>query len=219
MSRQSGSRAKAFVSARSIPGFGRRNRLSRRSSPELKYNDIAVAAYAADTTGSITCLNLTAVGDDNTTRDGRQINNKSIHVQGLLTPNDSVAGPNWARLMLLWDTQPNGALPAVTDILTAATSTANTNLNNRQRFIILRDIKLAQGINDNTATMAYSNGNNTYTVDTFIPLGGLKTTYSGTTAAITSVSSNALLMLTIGSQAAGSAGTFGVTTRLRFTDF
>jgi len=189
------------------------------NNTELKYNDIASASYQADTTGTVTALNLTAVGDDNTTRDGRQIINKSVHVQGILSPEDRTTNTNLARMLLVWDSQPNsGTIAAITDILTAATSVAPTNLNNRERFRILRDCRYACGINDNTATQAFSNGNNTYMINEYVKLGGVKTTYSGTTAAIGSVATGALLMVTIGNQAAGAAGTFIVTTRLRFTD-
>lgn len=196
-----------------------RNRYPRTGPPELKYTDIASASYAADTTGTVTALNLTAVGDDNNTRDGRQIHNRSVHVQGILSPEDRTTNTNLARMLLVWDSQPSsGALASITDILTASSSIAPTNLNNRERFRILRDCRYSQGINDNTATQAFSNGNNTYMVNEYVKLGDLKTTYSGTTAVIGSVATGALLMVTIGNQAAGSAGTFILTTRVRFTD-
>lgn len=189
------------------------------NNAELKYTDIANTSYAADTTGSITALNLTAVGDDNTTRDGRQICNRSIHIQGILAPVDDTTNANFARLMLIWDAQPNsGSLPSMTDILVASTSCSNLNLNNRERFTILRDLKFAQGKVDTTASSAFSNGSNTHVVDLFYNLKDVKTTYSGTTATIGSVATGSLLMVTIGSVAAATGGIFGVTTRLRFTD-
>jgi len=189
------------------------------NNAELKYVDIAAANYAADTTGSVTCLNLTAVGDDNTTRDGRQICNRSIHVQGILNPVDNTAGPNLARMMLVWDAQPNsGAIATITNILTASTSVSATNLDNRERFTVLRDSRFAQGTISDTATQAFSNGTNTYMVNEFVNLKDVKTTYSGTTAAIGSVATGALLLVTIGSVGAVAGGTFNLTTRLRFTD-
>lgn len=198
--------------------IARRNRGPRYSAGELKYLDIASAGYVADTTGSVTCLNLTAVGDDNTNRDGRQIINKSIHIQGLLQPSDDSTSPNLSRMLIVWDSQPNGAIATITDILVASTSVSSTNLNNRERFRILKDLRLSQGKVDTTATSTFSNSDNTYCVNEFIKLNDLKTTYSGTTAVIASIATGALLMVTIGSVAAAAGGTFGVTTRLRFAD-
>lgn len=187
------------------------------NNSELKYTDLARAIYAADTTGTVTALNLTAVGDDNTTRDGRQICNRSIHVFGLLNPLDDATNANYSRLMLVWDAQPNsGAIAAITDILVAASSISSTNLNNRERFTVLRDCRYSQG----RVQAGYSNGDNTYAINEFVALKDVKTTYSGTTATIGSVATGALLMVTIGSETAASTdgGQFQLTTRLRFTD-
>lgn len=189
------------------------------NNAELKYNDVAGANYGADTTGSVTALNLTAVGDDNTTRDGRQICNRSVHVFGLLFPTDSTVAASYNRVMVVWDSQPNsGTIAAITDILVASNSVSSTNLNNRERFTILRDLKFGCGASNNTATQSYSDGSNTYPIDMFIPLKDIKTTYSGTTATIGSVATGALLLVTIGNQAASSGSIFQLTTRLRFTD-
>lgn len=209
----------AAFSARRV--FYRRNRVSvaLRAAPELKYNDLVSATYVSDTTGTVTALNLIAVGDDNTNRDGRQVTNKSVHIQGLLQPTDNTTVPNLARLIIVWDSQPNGALPAVTALLTNSNSISATNLDNRERFTILRDVKFPQGMISDTATQAFSNGGNTHAVNLFIPLKDMKTTYSGTTAVIGSVATGALLMFTIGNAAAGNGGIFSLTTRLRFSDY
>ena len=42
--------------------------------------------------------------------------------------------------LIVYDRQPNGALPAATDVLTSNTMMAVQNLDNRDRFIILADI-------------------------------------------------------------------------------
>lgn len=203
---------------------GFRNRAPRASrgffnrAGELKYSDLASASYTCDTTGTVTALNLTAVGDDNTTRDGRQIFNKSIQVQGYIEPFDTQTVPSFVRVMLVWDSQPNsGAIATITNILTASTSLSNLNLDNRERFTVLRDFKAPLGSYNTTAGQTYAMTPNTHKIDWFVPLNMI-TTYSGTTAAIGSVATGALLMVTIGSQAATDAGKLTATTRLRFSD-
>lgn len=191
----------------------------RNNNAELKYNDIAATVYACDSTGSVTALNLTAVGDDNTTRDGRQICNRSIHIRGLIRPQDDTTVHSLARVMLVWDSQPNsGTIAAVTDILVTANGSSFTNLNNRERFTILRDAQFPMGKVDTTATQAIACSPTVHDLSWFVNLKDIKTTYSGTTAAIGSVATGALLLLTIGSAAAGAGADAVLSTRLRFSD-
>lgn len=186
------------------------------SGGELKYVDLASAAYACDTTGSVTALNLTAVGDDNTTRDGRQITVTSCHIRGAIQRQDDSTTENLARWMLVWDKQPNsGTIATITQILSASTSMSSTNLDNRERFVILRDKQYAIGSCQVTTTVQGSP--TTCDVNEYVKIN-CRTTYSGTTAAIGSVATGALLLVTIGQKAAADAHNLQCTTRVRFTD-
>lgn len=196
----------------------RRNRAPRYSMGELKYKDLTGATYAGDTTGTVTALNLVAVGDDNTDRDGRQVHLHSVHIQGVVRPVDAQSGANFSRLMLIWDSQPNGALPSITDILVSSTSLSGTNLNNRERFTILRDKRYEVGGVSDTATQSYTISPGMHVINEYVKLKGIKTTYSGTTATIGSVSTGALLMVTISNLAAGLGSAFDLSTRVRFYD-
>lgn len=80
-------------------------------------------------------LNLLAQGTDFTNRIGRKVNVRSIQLtmriaQGT-TPSDVVV-----RFMVVYDSQPNGAVPAISDILDTVAGPVNSfnNLNNRARF-------------------------------------------------------------------------------------
>lgn len=193
------------------------NRGWRNTPGELKYKDHDEASYALNTTGSVVHLNGVAVGDDNNTRDGRQIYNKSIHVMGqIATANPAIDNTIevFARLMIVWDSQPNsGAIATIANILTSATSMAHLNLDNRERFTILKDCKYVLGLRDGDMASAP----NTYLVDEFIDLKNVKTTYSGTTDAIGSIATGALLLVAIGDEAASNYRA-RVSARLRFSD-
>jgi len=185
---------------------------------ELKYNDIAAATYVADTTGTVTLLNGIAIGDDNTTRDGRQVCIKSVQVRGSVVQTDSSTINSRARILLVWDNACNGAAIApVTDILTAADSASFPKVDNSYRFTILLDQSFALGGNSNTATQAYSTGQGIYNVDMFKKMDSI-TQYIGSAATIGSVQNGALLMVTVGDTTALNGGTFRVATRVRFTD-
>jgi len=186
---------------------------------ELKYLDIASTQYAYDTTGTVTALNLLAVGDDATTRDGRQVTCKSVAVLGEIIQTDNSTSACFTRTMLVWDSNPNsGTIATITDILNAATSISHTNLNNRERFTILRDSKQTFGSFEAAATLAVAQSPSVGKIDWFVNLPGLVTTYSGTTAAIGSVASGALLLVTIGNGASGFGCTGIFATRLRYYD-
>lgn len=202
-----------------LAGTGRRNRIPRRGiQTELKVADTASTVFACDTTGSVTALNLTAVGDDNTNRDGRQIVVKSCQIKGIFRPQDNVTGSNLARVLLVWDSQPSsGAIATVTDIMNAATSVAPTNLNNRERFTILRDFQAPLGPTQDTATQAFAGALTVQDLDWYVKINRVST-YSGTTAVIASVATGALLLVTLGSQGAGAGSDLVAYARVRFSD-
>ncbi len=205
-------RRQASFQAARIPG-------RRSTGIELKFLDLASATYACDTTGTVTALNLVAQGDDDNNRIGRQIYCKSIRVIGHFIPQSATAtASTLARVMLVWDSQPNGALATITQILNASTSLTHTNLDNRERFTILRDTFTPLGSFSNTASQAVSGAPTVACINEYIKLGGQKVTYSNTTGVIGSVATGALLMVTISDLASGTGYNFNATTRLRFTD-
>lgn len=204
-------------SAPSAP-FGWRN-----SADEVKYLDtnLATGVTVCDTTGSVTCLNLLAQGDDNTNRQGRVIQPKSIRVRGLIQPIDSNIGANLSRCILVWDNNPNSAtIATITNILASSTSFAHPNLDNRGRFTILRDDSYPMGESSDTATVARASYPSCYYLDWYVKLKGRvpPCVYSGTTATIGSISQGALLFVTIGDETINNGGLFAGISRLRFED-
>lgn len=189
----------------------------------------ALAAFPINTTGSFTLLNCPAQGSDYTQRIGRRINNKSVYIRGMIVSNSAAGdtaptsqGPQLCRMLLLVDLQPNGAVPNVTDVLQFATSYSQLNLNNRDRFKILTDkqIPLGQILISTTATQAYasSNGPQQAAIKKFKNLN-FETTFQTSNPSISDVTTGALYLLWIGSEAAGGgAATFNGSVRLRFSD-
>jgi len=185
---------------------------------ELKYVDIASAGYAGDTTGSVTALNLLAVGDDNTSRDGRQVCIKSVQVRGSVFPQDPSTQPTMVRLLLVWDNAVNsGAIATVAQILSAAHSNSFPLIDNANRFTILSDQQFCVGGFSTVATQSYAGSPMILPVSIYKKLN-LVTQYSGTTAAIGSIQNGGLLMVTIGDQPAAAGAAFSLATRVRFTD-
>lgn len=207
-------------------GLGLRNRAPRAAikgaiavyggQKELKYVDVATADYAGDTTGSVTALNLIAVGDDNTTRDGRQVMIKSLQVRGIVKSQDNHVNAGGARIIFVWDNANNsGGIATIAQIMTAVNANSFPLVDNANRFTILSDQYYAMGAYNTTATTATSAA--PFPVSLYKKINQI-TQYSGTTAAIGSIQNGALLMVTVGTQAAADGATFSVATRVRFTD-
>lgn len=201
-------------------------------SPEKKFFDIAPATYQVNTTGSITLLCVPVPGTDYTNRIGRKIRIKSVYIRGIcglsaaLTTITTgvVAQGQLLRLIIFQDLQPNGAAPALADLLNNATANAQLNPNNRDRFRILKDKCWAFGRFqwDTTATQAYAmtSGNSVAQVKCYKKLD-LETVFNaGTAGAIADINSGAIYMCWVGDQAAGTdtAGAAIVSTRARFYD-
>lgn len=185
---------------------------------EVKYRDLAAATYPCDTTGSVTVLNGVARGDDPTQRNGNVINMKSCRVFGLIYPQDFDVNPNLARIMLVWDAQPNsGSLPGITAILNQSTSISSTNLDNRMRFTILRDYKTPLAAMSTTATQSFAGAPTVDELDWYVKIPQ-RTYYSGNGEEISNIATGSLLLVTIGNQASGTGTNALLTTRIRFTD-
>jgi len=221
------SRREDFLDAMAVDGRVVRNRAPRIKGAiapfggrkELKYVDLVAATYVADTTGTVTALNLIAVGDDNTSRDGRQATIKSVQVRGYIRPVDGITSFGKCRLMLVWDNAVNsGAIATIAQILSASTATTFPLIDNAQRFTVLVDMPLVLGGYDGqTATLTLAATPTIHNIEIYKRINAV-TQYSGTTAAIGSIQNGGLLMVTIGDQAAGAGGLFNLATRVRFTD-
>lgn len=174
---------------------------------ELKSIDIAGTSYECSTTGSITLINGVATGDDYTNRDGRKITMKSIFVRGHFNVGATPTG-GAVRWMVVYDKQPNGAAPVITDIIAGANLAGNQNLNNRARFVVLRDVTDRV---EATARIAVPTQ--------WFKRCALDVTFSGTTNGIASISTGALWFVTVGTVATGATSPIvNVSTRVRFWD-
>lgn len=196
---------------------------------EKKLSDVGPAQFQMNTTGQFTLLAAPIPGSDYTNRIGRKTLIKSVYIRGLVScelgdqdgPTVGTSGAQLGRLILLADMQPNGAAPAVTDVLVAASSYSQLNLNNRDRFRIYCDkcFNIDAYAYSTTATSAVASLSNSHQVKKFKKLN-LETIYNaGTSGTITDIQSGALYMLTIGSLPAGANDcTAAVSVRVRFID-
>lgn len=186
------------------------------ASKESGYVDVAAATYAIDTTGTITLLNTVAQGATVNQRVGKKIFLKSLQCHGQIYQN-SAATINDGCVMIVYDKRPNGALPAITDVLNTANSSSFNNDANSGRFRVLKrwDFELI----GNTTTP--QTGREALEGDFFLKLNDMPTIFKAAgTGAIADQEEGSLLLITVGSvpPSATIAATANLGFRLRFLD-
>lgn len=218
----------------------------RTRGPEIKSVDYPLAAAAPyttqiSTTASIVLLNGIQEGAGLWNRVGRKIMMKSLHLTGQIYNSGSGTGVNeYCRVMVVYDRQPVvSALPVITDILrgydqagTAMATAASIpflglNMDNADRFTMLRDIRFVCGQN---SASALTDGvpdvvdyvTNRVNINEFIKLRDLETHYGINAAPITiaNVNTGALYLVTVGNVtlAAPNAFSLAACARLRYYD-
>lgn len=207
---------KTYRSSKYTPTTARIS-LGQTSLNENKTIDVDPATYAFDTTGSITLLSGVATGADFTDRIGRKIFMKSLYIRGIIKPVDNNVGNTLARMIIVYDMQPNGAAPGITDILKSSSPASQLNLNNRDRFRILIDKQWSIGAVSDASTSSLSGSPTVHTLKKFKRLN-LEEVFKGTTSAITDISTGSIYMITLGDQAVGNGAVVSMSSRVRFMD-
>jgi len=204
-----------------------------RHGPEKKAVDDATFSCNFDSNGTIQLVGATSPGPGRWERTGRQLNYKSIHVKGILRYAGAVAASvnnEFARLMLIYDRSPNKAVVAMNDILQNVTNAGATatnvfcglNLNYTKRFLILRDTKLnLSGINDaRMSDVTSPDADGSGVIDWYVKLKDLPCEYAGDTAAIASIATGALYVVSISDEdPAKTQYVFRGSARTRFVDY
>lgn len=184
--------------------------------------------------GNFALLNAPIRGTDIFNRTGRKIYMKSVHIKGYL---NSVATTSldaqFLRLMLVYDANPNTGTPLITDVLLpsangAATSVmSHVNLDNRQRFRIVREWRWFMGGNAGasvgqaiaTGQTTIQDGHQCLCVDEYVKLDGLETVFNvGAAGTIADLNEGALFLVGICDSNATGAWNLQMDSRLRFFD-
>lgn len=218
--------------------FGGRPFFRPRGVSELGTLDIPATTTVISTTASFTLLNPVQQGTAFYQRDKMNILMKSIHLRGQIDATANGTGvPEYLRIMIVYDRQVSAAaaVPNVADVLSdvdqagaiTSTSRAGKNMTNADRFLILKDHKMAIPTN-NTGAAANTADNciidprgEKYNIDCYLSLG-LETKYASTANPLTqaNIATGALYLLCYGNVAAATAGyQFIWNSRLRYSDF
>lgn len=198
---------------------------------ERKFLDTETSMTYLDTGswGIIKSLNLLAQSGSTSGRIGAKVCVKSVELivninvsQQTLADAaiDEMVVPHFA-IMLVLDRQPNGALPAITDILKSDALSAYPLIDNTSRFTIIRrkDFPtVAPNFGLNVAGTANLVGRVDHPLWHFYKKLNLPIRYGGTTAVIDNVKTNNLVLCCYQSNVDNQSSTLFVNARIRYTD-
>lgn len=184
---------------------------------EIKAIDIAQfdSFFISAATGpQITLLNGVQAGTGFFNRVGARIEMRNIHLRGMIT-NAATAVQDAGRLLVVYDRQPTGSLPAYNVIFqtrdqagaTTSQGFSEINLDNRDRFTILRDERFYLPACTNTAGVLtngpqYPGDDQEMDFNLFIKLRGLGTHFKSTSnpTTIADIATGALYLVTVSFQ-------------------
>lgn len=209
------------------------------SAPELKSVDVTASSNldqsSDNISGSMLLLNGVAVGTDFFNRTGRKVQLKSVQLKGQLTllagGSDASSESYPIQAAIVYDDQPNGVIPVISDIFQAVDSGGSAtsaspytpiNLNNRDRFKILKDWSIALKPFGATGAIAtYGDGMHGMRDISFYTKLNLDMIFGGTGATIASIQTGALYFVTYQLQnftATGVNAFYRIVSRVRYAD-
>jgi len=186
-----------------------------RDQREPGYVDLAASAFNFSTTGTIALIATVPQGVSVNQRVGKKIIWKSIQIRGQSISGTTTTVADCA-MIIVYDRRPTGALPAITDILDSANSSAFNNDANSGRFQILKRLDFCHSGNSTTPTT----GAEIIDLASFTKLKGQKGVFKvAATGAIADYEEGALYCVTVGSNVAGTTAPQGtIAFRTRFLD-
>lgn len=198
-------------------------RMTGAGAVERKFLDTDVGAGIGGVAPTMEFSNLCVVpqGDEESQRIGRKIRVKSVDFKGTLTLAPATVATSTSdniRVMLVLDTQTNGAQFAATDLLETDSYFSFNNLANSGRFRVLKKLQYSLSAQGAAATgAAFTFGEVTRNISFHhncdVPI---EYDNSANTGAITTVRSNNLFIVTQAST--GNIVTIAGDARIRYSD-
>jgi len=187
--------------------------LQRANPAETGFVDF-LGTSVVNSTGTLVLMATIPQGPGTGQRIGKKAFYKSIQWRGWISADTttSVGTGSW---IIVYDKRPTGSLPAITDILVAATPSSMNNDDNSGRFQIVHRKDFAVMGN----TTSPSTGMEVQPENGFIKFRREVVFKAATTGAIGDIEQGALYLITVGSIAAGTADLgLVINMRIRFTE-
>lgn len=184
------------------------NMMKNLINTEKKYiENLTIGPIIVTSAGRIDCISLIAQGLTDITRVGNSILGASLQLRKNVVVSAVDPSQTLRMILFLDKNNANGTLPLVTDVLTTADISSMSNINNNDRFVILRD---------SVVTVSTSGDNKNYE-KFYVDLTRLHIKFDGTAATQASAAENHIYVLLI-SDVAVNGPTVTVGNRIAFYD-
>lgn len=209
----------------STRGFRDHYGFNKRSiTKEKKFFDTVVAGQTiSSAAGNFNPFFLPALGTEYNQRIGRKCVAKSMYIRGRIqiattAPIITAAvGTQQNRFIVFMDMQPNGVVPALTDLLTTADPSSQLNPNNRDRFRVIKDKYYSfDPFVYNSATGTGALNRTIYDMKIYKKLNCEVIFNQNTTSTINAIATCAIYYFFLGS--INNASEFTINTRVRYDD-
>lgn len=188
-----------------------------RPATDNKYIDLDDTAITFNSTGSLQLIYTIPQGTSVTTRVGKKIQVKSLQIRGYANTGTTQTQATTGWMYVIYDKQPTGSLPVITDIFEQISQTALLNDNNSDRFLVLfkKQFVFSGQVDD----PALHTDQTIHPIDFYMKLHH-KVVYKALgTGAIADFNYGAMYLVTFGDLASGTASPTGeVSLRTRFFD-
>jgi len=201
------------------------------SAPEKKALDVdssgAPVTIQVNTTGAFTLLNGIAVGTGIDQRIGKKIKMDSVYIRGRVAMASAISSPSNAsasfaqqvRMIVFYDSQANGTTPTITQVLKAADPASQLNLDNRDRFKILKDKCFTFGNQSYYTATGYGGVGPAIANIKFFKKLNMDVFYGTTSNTAADIQTGGLWLLFVGDFTSGASDCEAdITSRLRYTD-
>jgi hypothetical protein len=183
--------------------------VKRLLNVEFKCKDLHDGGLTFSQTGTIHQISNIGQGDTENTRDGSSIKIKSLEINLCYKMHSSVTFGTVCRTILVLDTQTNSAIyvpgDVIDDITAGDSLVSSRNLNNRNRFVILKD------------WITHLVPDKPYAHKSIYKKMNLGLTFDGTAGSIADLPSNSLSLLVFTNEATNTP-TAALHSRIRFID-
>lgn len=186
---------------------------------ELKAGDTNLN-FASTSTATFLLLNGAGKGDNLNDREGLVTTLRRLDCRFGLYPQDDTTVDTRVTCFIVWDNQPNGVAPTITQILSSSDPFDFVNLDNRARFRILRRWSGVINKRSNVATQTFAAEKQQIMINWHMgwKAGELVTHFNaaGNAGTIADIQNGALYFVSISNQAAGDCPVVAGKIRCRF---
>ena len=180
-----------------------------RLTGEKLFFDDTEATIAVDTTPVTHMLNNIDLGSGTSQRTGRRVEMISLYLR-ITFALGATETSTVIRYIIFYDKQTNGALLGASDIIDANTVTAHLNMDNRQRFEVLRDKTITMNLLVDTSPQFVFRKE-------FIKLRCRDVIYNGTAGGVADINTGGLFIMLLSNIGVGATAPIGAyTARLRY---